>query len=110
MPVQHRHRLHLLLSPLVLCAVSGFAAEAKPRVLTRVAPTYPELARRMHVTGTVILHVTVNPDGKVASTRVESGHALLVPAAEDAVRRWRFAPSAEPSESSIDIDFTDSPR
>ena len=46
----------------------------------------------MHVGGKVVLLVTIQPDGTVSGTKVESGHALLAPAAQDAVSRWRFAP------------------
>jgi TonB family protein len=49
----------------------------------------------MHVSGKVMLLVTIQPDGKVSATKVESGHALLAPAAQDAVSRWRFAPNAK---------------
>jgi hypothetical protein len=37
---------------------------------------------------------------------VESGHALLAPAAQDAVSRWRFAPGPEASESEVDVNFS----
>jgi TonB family protein len=60
----------------------------------------------MHVSGKVVLLVTIQPDGKVSATKVESGHALLAPAAQDAVSRWRFAPGPETSESEIDVNFT----
>jgi TonB family protein len=59
----------------------------------------------MHVTGKVVLLVTIQPDGKVSSTKVESGHALLAPAAQDAVSHWRFASSPETSEAEIDVNF-----
>jgi TonB family protein len=61
----------------------------------------------MHVSGKVVLLVTVQPDGKVSGTKVESGHALLAPAAQDAVSRWRFAPGPDTSESEIDVNFAD---
>jgi TonB family protein len=61
----------------------------------------------MHVSGKVVLLVTIQADGKVSATKVESGHALLAPAAQDAVSRWRFIPEAEPSESEIEVNFTD---
>ena len=76
-------------------------------IVSRVSPAYPELARRMHVSGKVVLLVTIQPDGKVSATKVESGHALLAPAAQDAVSRWRFAPGPEASESEIDVNFAD---
>jgi TonB family protein len=59
----------------------------------------------MHVSGKVVLLVSIQPDGKVSGTKVESGHALLAPAAQDAVSRWRFAPGPEASESEVDVNF-----
>lgn len=59
----------------------------------------------MHVSGKVVLMVTIQPDGIVSDTKVESGHALLTTAAQDAVRKWRFAPSPEVSESEIEVNF-----
>jgi TonB family protein len=89
-----------------LCAGAAFAAPTQRAIVSRISPTYPELARRMHVSGKVVLLVSIQPDGKVSGTKVESGHALLAPAAQDAVSRWRFAPAPEASESEIDVNFT----
>ncbi len=88
-----------------LCAGATFAAPTPRAIVSRVSPAYPELARRMHVSGKVVLLVTIQPDGKVSATKVESGHALLAPAAQDAVSRWRFVPAPEASESEIDVNF-----
>jgi Gram-negative bacterial TonB protein C-terminal len=52
-----------------------------------------------------ILLVTVQADGTVSATKVESGHALLAPAAQDAVIHWRFAPSSETSDTEIEVTF-----
>jgi TonB family protein len=59
----------------------------------------------MHVSGKVVLLVSIDADGTVSGSKVESGHALLAPAAQDAVKRWRFAPNPEPTESEIDVNF-----
>ena len=61
----------------------------------------------MHVSGKVVLLVSIDADGKVSGTKVESGHALLVQAAQDAVSHWRFAPEVESSESEIEVNFSD---
>ena len=92
---------------LFLCAGAAFAAPTQRAIVSRVAPAYPELARRMHVSGKVVLLVTIQADGKVSATKVESGHALLAPAAQDAVSRWRFAPGPEASESEVDVNFAE---
>lgn len=96
----------LIPAALLLSSTGAKAADSHRPVVNRVAPVYPELARRMHVSGVVVVHVVVQPDGKVASTKVESGHALLATAAEEAVRQWRFAPGPDASESTIDVNFT----
>ena len=59
----------------------------------------------MHIGGRVVLLVSVDANGNVSSTKVESGHALLAPAAEEAVKRWHFAPNPEPTVSEIDVNF-----
>jgi TonB family protein len=59
----------------------------------------------MHVGGKVVLLVTVQADGTVSATKIESGHALLAPAAQEAVAHWRFAPGPEASESEIEVNF-----
>jgi TonB family protein len=90
---------------LFVCTSAAPAAITHRAIVSRVSPSYPELARRMHVSGKVVLLVTIQPDGTVSATKVESGHALLAPAAQDAVSRWRFAPNPEASESEIEVNF-----
>jgi TonB family protein len=99
-------RPYFLFAGLALCVSTALAAPIHRAIISRVSPAYPELARRMHVFGKVVLLVTIDADGKVMATKVESGHALLAPAAQDAVSRWRFAPNPEASESEIEINFT----
>jgi TonB family protein len=103
-PLRAPSRL-LITGCLALCATTTFAQDVHRAVVSRVSPIYPELARRMRVGGKVVLLVTIQANGTVSATKVESGHALLSAAAEDAVRRWRFAPNPEPSESEIAVEF-----
>jgi TonB family protein len=95
----------LLIGSLFLCAGAAFAGSVHREVVSRVSPSYPELARRMHVGGTVVLLVTVQPDGAVSKTKVESGHPLLSAAAEEAVKRWRFVPGPDASQSEVEVNF-----
>jgi TonB family protein len=63
-------------------------------VITRVAPTYSELARRAHATGTVVIDVLVDDTGKVAKATPISGPVILHQDAINAVQRWRFKPAS----------------
>jgi TonB family protein len=74
-------------------------------VKSRVAPVYPELAKRMKITGAVRVEAKVNPDGNVLEAKAISGNRMLSPAAEDAVRKWKFESGAGVSTEQIEINF-----
>ncbi len=72
---------------------------------TKSAPVYPELARRMNVTGKVKIEIVVTSDGHVRSTRVVGGHPLLVQACQQAVKEWTFVSATEESTQMVEFDF-----
>lgn len=78
----------------------------KPK--TKVAPVYPDVARRMNVSGTVRLSVVVAPNGTVKSSKAIGGHPVLVNAALDAMKHWKFEPA--PTESSGIVEFKFQPQ
>lgn len=78
--------------------------EITRKVKSKVSPTYPDIAKRMNISGVVKLIVVVAPNGSVKSTKVLGGHPLLVSAAEDAVKKWKFEQG--PDESSGVVEFT----
>jgi TonB family protein len=75
-------------------------------IKVRVAPAYPELAKRMRISGVVRVEATVDSDGQVSQVKAVSGNRALCPAAEDAVRKWRFAPADAQSTVTVEITFT----
>ena len=86
-------------------AQSSATDESKRKVKTKVAPVYPDLARRMNVTGKVKIEIVITQDGRVKSTRVVGGHPLLVQACQDAVKEWRFSATAEETTQVVEFDF-----
>ncbi|MGH9685572.1 MAG: TonB family protein [Candidatus Acidiferrales bacterium] len=62
-------------------------------LIHRVEPEYPEIAKQQGISGTVILEATIGMDGAVSAVRVISGPKLLIRAAQNAVRQWRYAPT-----------------
>ena len=56
-------------------------------------PVYPELARRAHVEGKVVLECVIDTDGRITDIQVVSGPPLLTGAAVDAVRGWVYTPT-----------------
>ena len=80
------------------------AAEERA-VKSRVAPVYPEIAKRMKIMGVVKVEATVDADGKVTDAKAINGSHTLSPAAEDAVRKWKFVPGAGTETVNVEIKF-----
>jgi protein TonB len=75
------------------------------KLVNKVQPQYPPLARQTRISGTVRLHAIIGKDGSVQSLTLESGHPLLVQAALDAVRQWRYQPTLLNGEA-VEVDTT----
>jgi len=78
---------------------------ARRKVRSRVLPEYPSLARQMNVAGKVKVEATVSADGRVLDTRVVGGSPLLVNAAVEALKKWRFEPAAKDTTELVEFEF-----
>jgi len=63
------------------------------RLVVRVEPQYPALAKQIRLEGTVQIRAVIGKDGTVQSVEILSGHPLLARAAQDAILRWRYTPT-----------------
>jgi len=72
--------------------VLATAEDMRGRLIYRVGPIYPPLARQARIQGVVVLRVIINKLGEVGDTQVVRGHPMLSPAAVDAVKKWRYIP------------------
>ena len=73
-------------------AVKLSQGAAQARLLNRVNPIYPPEAQAQHIEGIVVLQVRIDRSGNVSTAEKISGPELLVPAAIDAVRQWKYQP------------------
>jgi protein TonB len=62
-------------------------------ILSQPQPPYPPIARSVGIQGDVVLHAIIDREGGIVELQVVSGHPLLVRAALDAVRTWRYRPT-----------------
>jgi protein TonB len=81
------------------------------RIVKRVVPVYPPIARQARISGVVKLTGIIAKDGTIQQLQVVSGHPLLVRSALDAVRQWTYQPTllnGQPVEviAPIDVVFT----
>ena len=102
-----------------LLLLGGWAATMAPtawgqqddgsrKAKSKVAPAYPELARRMKIAGVVKVQVTITPSGTVKDAKVIGGHPLLANAVMDAVKKWRY--EARPQETVESLEFRFDPN
>ena len=101
-----------LLWAVVLAPTASFAQqeqqeqpESNRKVVNRVVPQYPELARTMNLRGTVRVEALVLPNGSVKAVEVKGGHPVLAQAAENAIRKWRWQPAKTETREPIEVKF-----
>jgi periplasmic protein TonB len=85
---------------------SGVAAG---RLINKVQPVYPPIAKQARVQGKVILQAQISKQGTIEGLKVVSGHPMLTQAALDAVSRWRYQPyilNGEPVEVDTQVEVT----
>jgi TonB family protein len=79
--------------------------EGTRRIVDRVVPVYPDLARKMQIRGTVRVAVVVAPNGKMKSSQVIGGNPLLAKAAVDAIDKWKWVPAPQETKELIELNF-----
>ena len=104
-----RHRVAVFFLAMIVAMPFSLPAMAQGELArkakTKVAPAYPPLARRLNITGTVKVLVVVSPNGSLKNTRVVGGNPLLVDAAVDALKKWKFEPAETESTGTVEFKF-----
>lgn len=95
---------------LTICAIAQvdlYAQDQSPRkLITRVQPKYPEYLQTHEIGGSVRLNITVTPAGNVKSVVPIGGNPILVDAATDAVKQWKYTPSDSSDTFEVRLEFT----
>ena len=97
---------HLAALLLTLMFAGALWAQDVPRkAIAKTAPSYPELAKRMHVTGKVRVEVDIAASGAVNNARLVGGNPVFEKSAIDAVKQWRFEPASKETKAVIVLEF-----
>jgi TonB family protein len=78
---------------------------AERKVVSRVAPVYPELAKRRHVGSVVKVVVVIRANGTVKSTKAVGGNPVFIESATDAIRTWKFEAASEETTAVVQLTF-----
>jgi TonB family protein len=101
-------RLVLVLIPFLSALTSPGSSQTAPsvrKVVYKVAPKYPRELRQNEIGGIVRLSVVINPKGTVSKVTPVGGNPVLVDAATQAVKQWKYAPSDHPTTTEVQLDF-----
>ena len=80
--------------------------ESTRKIVSRVAPQYPNLARSMNIQGVVKADVLVAPNGSVKSVEIKGGHPLFVQSAQNALREWKWEPAPHDTHEIVELKFS----
>lgn len=97
-----------MLVGVLVCAAPAFAQQEQTegrKIVNRVTPQYPEMARTINLSGIVKAEALVGANGVVKSIEVKGGNAVLVRAAQNAIYKWKWAPAAHETRESIEVKF-----
>jgi len=94
--------LMFAIGPHLAAQTSG---DAPRKVKTSVTPTYPELAKRLNLSGLVRVEVHISPDGKVKSARTVGGHPVLASEAEKAALSTEFEAGSKETTQVLEFHF-----
>lgn len=97
--------LGMMVGQVYVGAQQAQSEELVRRAKSRMEPSYPDLAKKMRISGTVKIEVVVSPNGTVKEARVVGGHPVLANAALEAAKKWRFEPASAESTGVIDFKF-----
>ena len=87
------------------CLAQEEQTAATRKVVNRVMPLYPQMARNLNLSGAVKLEVLVQSNGIVKSLQVKGGNPVLVQSAQTAVRGWKWEKTDHDSTEVVEIHF-----
>jgi TonB family protein len=75
------------------------------KVVYKVAPKYPRELKQNEIGGVVRLSISISPNGSVTKITPVGGNPILVDAATQAVKLWKYAPADHPTTTEVQLDF-----
>jgi TonB family protein len=94
-----------LLAMALCLGAANLQAQESRKALSNPTPTYPEVARRLRLVGTVKVQIVIGADGRIKETTFRGGHPVLVNAVEETLKSWKYAPSSGETATQLEFNF-----
>ena len=75
------------------------------KVVSNPVPAYPDVAKRMHLIGTVKVQVVIGADGRIKEKHFIGGHPILVNAVEETLKDWKYATGGGETTTQLEFNF-----
>jgi TonB family protein len=89
----------------LLVTIPNLPAQESRKVISNPEPPYPEVARRLRLSGAVKVQIVIAPDGKVKETKITGGHPIFVNSVEETLKNWRYAPASTETTTQLEFNF-----
>jgi TonB family protein len=104
-PTARFRAVSVLFAAIFLLSFATLSHASERKLISRVRPEYPPIAKRMKITGTVLLSVVVSPSGQVKAANFVMGEHVLLEAAQAAVVKWKYEPADEQTIEDVELEF-----
>ena len=94
-----------LLAMALSLGVANLQAQDCRKAVSNPVPAYPEVAKRLRLTGVVKVQVVIGADGRIKETNVIGGHPILVNAVEETLKNWKYAPASGETTTQLEFNF-----
>jgi TonB family protein len=85
--------------------VANLQAQESRKAVSNPSPTYPEVAKKLHLVGTVKVQIVIAADGRIKEKNFIGGHPILVNAVDETLKNWKYAPSGAETTTQLEFNF-----
>jgi TonB family protein len=104
---RNKRAMYAMLAVALSMTGSTAIAQEHRKAISRPAPAYPEIARKMKLSGAVKVQVVISADGQIKETRVIGGHPIFVSIVQDTLKNWKYVPAS--GETTLVLEFNFQP-
>ena len=95
----------VLLAMVLGLVTADLRGQESRKAVSNPVPVYPEVAKRMHLTGVVKVQVVIGADGRIKEKNIIGGHPVLVNAVEETLKNWKYAPASGETTTQLEFNF-----
>jgi TonB family protein len=89
---------------MALTPAASFGQQGR-RPVSNPQPEYPDVAKKMNLSGVVKVEVVIGADGQIKDAKVIGGHPVLIDSVERALKKWKYAPGSSETKELLEFKF-----